>query len=198
MGKVPPPRLVGRGSQKRLKIWQALLAFRLQKNAPCPKRAPSRGPRVATARRVYGPGTGNYRRNPAISVHDVTTFGSLAPLWCCQAYPECFSGFSCFVGQRSCQKLGGEIELICDWWTFPLVAQAPLARVGPGSLLSGMSGLTAQDALYASLKRNERAQSTNGLLKAQGRARARAVPKSGFKMLQCYRAKSGSPLLGQF
>jgi hypothetical protein len=38
--------------------------------------------------------------------------------------------------------------------------------------------LTAQDALYASLKRNERAQSTNGLLATQGRARARAVPKS--------------------
>jgi hypothetical protein len=35
--------------------------------------------------------------------------------------------------------------------------------VGQGSLLSGMSGVTAQDARYASLKRNERAQSTNGL-----------------------------------
>ena len=95
-------------------------------------------------------------------------FGSLAPLWCCQVYPACFRGFSYFVGQRSCQNFGGAIELVYDWWTFPLVAQVPKARVGQGSLLSGMSGVTAQDALYASLKRNERAQSTNGLLKDPG------------------------------
>jgi len=35
--------------------------------------------------------------------------------------------------------------------------------VGQGSLLFGMSGVTAHDARYASLKRNERAQSTDGL-----------------------------------
>jgi len=50
--------------------------------------------------------------------------------------------------------------------------------VGQGSLLSGMSGVTAQDALYASLQ-EERARSIyQRALATQGRARARAVPKS--------------------
>jgi hypothetical protein len=72
--------------------------------------------------------------------------------------------FHFFVEQRSCQKsVGLESSGLSDRWTFPLVAQVPLARVGQGSLLSGMSGVTAQDARYASLKRNERAQSTNEL-----------------------------------
>jgi hypothetical protein len=78
-------------------------------------------------------------------------------------YPECFSNFSCFVGQRSCQEFGLENELGYDRWDVSSCGSCPEARVGQGSLLSGMSGLTAQDALYASLKRNERAQSTNGL-----------------------------------
>jgi hypothetical protein len=106
------------------------------------------------------------------------TLWSLALLWCCQAYPECFSTFSCFVGQRSCQNIGLAIEQVHDRWDVSSCGSCPQARVGQGSLLSGMSGMTAQDARYASLKRNERAQSTNGLLKAQGRARARAAPKS--------------------
>src|ERR1700758_894822 len=90
-------------------------------------------------------------------------FGSLALLWCCQAYPACFSTFSCFVGQRSCQNFGLEIEQVDDRWDVSSCGSCPQARVGQGSLLSGMSGVTAQDARYASLKRNERAQSTNGL-----------------------------------
>ena len=31
--------------------------------------------------------------------------GSLAPLWCCQAYPACFSSFSCFVGATELPKV---------------------------------------------------------------------------------------------
>jgi len=52
----------------------------------------------------------------------ISSFGSLAPLWCCQAYPACFSTFSCFVGQRSCQNFGLEIEQVLTVGTFPLVA----------------------------------------------------------------------------
>src|SRR6201988_5510430 len=91
------------------------------------------------------------------------SFRSLAPLWCCQDYPACFSTFSCFVGQRSCQNFALEIEQVDDRWDVSSFGSFPQARVGQGSLLSGMSGVTAQDARYASLKRNERAQSTNGL-----------------------------------
>ena len=71
--------------------------------------------------------------------------------------------FHVFVGQRSCQNFGLEIEQVDDRWDVSSCGSCPQARVGQGSLLSGMSGVTAQDARYASLKRNERAQSTNGL-----------------------------------
>jgi hypothetical protein len=67
------------------------------------------------------------------------------------------------TGNGVAKNIWLEVELVWERWTFPLVAQVPLARVGQGSLLSGMSGVTAQDARYASLKRNERAQSTNEL-----------------------------------
>jgi hypothetical protein len=51
-------------------------------------------------------------------------FWSLALLWCCQATQRVFSGFSCFVEQRSCQIFGvRESSEVCDRWTFPLVAQ---------------------------------------------------------------------------
>jgi hypothetical protein len=79
------------------------------------------------------------------------------------SYRAGFSGFSCFVEQRSCQNLGLELEPVNDGWDVSSCGSGPQARVGQGSLLSGMSGVTAQDARYASLKRNERAQSTNGL-----------------------------------
>src|SRR6516165_4662569 len=74
-----------------------------------------------------------------------------------------------------------------------------VARVGQGSLLFGMSGVTAHDARYASLKRNERAQSTNGL-STQGSARARAAPKSkGLNFLVAGFLVAGlSSLLGFF
>ena len=50
-------------------------------------------------------------------------FGSLALLWCCQATQRVFSGFSCFVEQRSCQNFGvrGRAEFTTIG-TFPLVA----------------------------------------------------------------------------
>jgi hypothetical protein len=51
-------------------------------------------------------------------------FGSLAPLWCCQASQRVFSGFSFFVEQRSCQKsVSLESSLLMRVGTFPLVAQ---------------------------------------------------------------------------
>jgi hypothetical protein len=90
-------------------------------------------------------------------------FGSLAPLWCCQAYPACFSTFSCFVGQRSCQNFGLELELVLTVGTFPLVAQVLKLEWDKAASYPACQVLTAQDARYASLKRNERAQSTNGL-----------------------------------
>jgi hypothetical protein len=71
--------------------------------------------------------------------------------------------FHFFVEQRSCQNIGLAIEQVYDHWDVSSCGAGPEARVGQGSLLSGMSGVTAQDARYASLKRNERAQSTNGL-----------------------------------
>jgi hypothetical protein len=55
------------------------------------------------------------------------------------SYPACFSGFSSFVEQRSCQILRFKVEPVCDHWTSPLVAHVLKARVGQGSLLSGMS-----------------------------------------------------------
>src|SRR6516164_9704812 len=56
-------------------------------------------------------------------------------------------------------------------------ATNPDGPLGDRTLLFGMSGVTAHDARYASLKRNERAQSTNGF-STQGSVRARAAPKS--------------------
>jgi hypothetical protein len=58
---------------------------------------------------------------------------------------------------------GWRSSKLYDGWDVSSCGAGPKARVGQGSLLSGMSGVTAQDARYASLKRNERAQSTNGL-----------------------------------
>src|SRR5260370_42442158 len=48
---------------------------------------------------------------------------SLAPLWCCQATQRVFSGFSCFVEQRSGQNFGvrGRAKFT-SVGTFPLVA----------------------------------------------------------------------------
>jgi hypothetical protein len=61
---------------------------------------------------------------------------------------------------------------------FLLVLSCPFARVGQGSLLSGMSGVTAHDARYASLQ-EERARPTyQRVLSTQGRTGARAAPKS--------------------
>src|SRR5258707_2304873 len=53
----------------------------------------------------------------------IALFGSLAPLWCCQATQRVFSGFSCFVEQRSCQNFGfsGRAKFTTVA-TFPLVA----------------------------------------------------------------------------
>ena len=39
------------------------------------------------------------------------------------SYPARFSGISCFIGQRSCQKYLFGVEPVSDRWTFPLVAQ---------------------------------------------------------------------------
>ena len=66
-------------------------------------------------------------------------YGSLAPLWCCQATQRVFSGFSCFVEQRSCKNFGLEIEPVYDRWDVSSCGSCPQARVGQGSLLSGMS-----------------------------------------------------------
>src|SRR5258708_19771273 len=51
------------------------------------------------------------------------SFGSLAPLWCCQATQRVFSGFSCFVEHRSGQNFGvrGRAKFT-SVGTFPLVA----------------------------------------------------------------------------
>jgi hypothetical protein len=73
---------------------------------------------------------------------------------------------------------------VSDRWDVSSCGSGPQARVGQGSLLSGMSGVTAQDARYASLKRNERAQSTNGLFKSPGASTsARRSKVQRFKIL---------------
>ena len=90
--------------------------------------------------------------------------------------------FHFFVEQRSCQNIGLAIEQVYDHWDVSSCGAGPEARVGQGSLLSGMSGVSAQDARYASLKRNERAQSTNGLKKPRGE-HERAPLQSPKKML---------------
>jgi hypothetical protein len=100
------------------------------------------------------------------------------PMVCVKLPKSVLVVFHPFVEQRSCQILALKGRAGYSLRSaFPLGAQLSSAQVGQGSLLFGMSGVTAHDARYASLKRNERAQSTNGL-RAQGRARARAAPKS--------------------
>jgi hypothetical protein len=90
--------------------------------------------------------------------------GSLALLWCVSNYRKRVSDFSSFVEQRSCRNL---FRLEVERGLHTLVSVSSWCSVvrsssGQGSLLFGMSGVTAHDARYASLKRNERAQSTNG------------------------------------
>ena len=49
--------------------------------------------------------------------------GASPPYGVVNSYPECFSGFSCFVGQRSYQNLGvGGRAKFPTIGTFPLVA----------------------------------------------------------------------------
>jgi hypothetical protein len=59
---------------------------------------PGSGSAPESASQVYE------RRNPISLAKVFSPFGSLAPLWCCQATQRVFSGFSSFVEQRSCQK----------------------------------------------------------------------------------------------
>jgi hypothetical protein len=107
------------------------------------------------------------------------TFWSLAPLWCCQATQRVFSGFSCFVGQRSCQIFGiRESSEVCD----------PLGRFLLWLKSSSSSGTRQPpirhvrgDSARCSIRiaQEERARPIyQRALKAQGRARARAAPKS--------------------
>lgn len=87
-----------------------------------------------------------------------------------------------FVEQRGCQDFGSENELGCDGWYVSSCGSCLRARVGQGSLLSGMSGF---DSARCSIRiaQEERARPIyQRALKAQGRARARAVPKSRVKM----------------
>jgi hypothetical protein len=79
------------------------------------------------------------------------------------SYPACFSGLSSFVEQHSCQIFRFRVEPVCDHWTFPLVAHVLRLEWDKAASYPACQGSTAQDARYASLKRNERAQSTNGL-----------------------------------
>jgi hypothetical protein len=90
-------------------------------------------------------------------------FGASPPYGVVKLPRVFLADFHFFVEQRSCQNIGLAIEQVYDHWDVSSCGAGPEARVGQGSLLSGMSGVTAQDARYASLKRNERAQSTNGL-----------------------------------
>ena len=125
--------------------------------------APSRGLSLCPARRANRPDKLFWRRSVGSSDSTLRSFRSLAPLWCCQAYPACFSTFSCFCRATELPKFCFRARASFDRWDVSSCGSCPQARVGQGSLLSGMSGVTAQDARYASLKRNERAQSTNGL-----------------------------------
>jgi len=71
------------------------------------------------------------------------------------------------------------IELVSDRWDVSSCGSSPQARVGQGSLLSGMSG---SDSARCSIRiaQEERARPIyQRASKTQGRARARAVPKSG-------------------
>ena len=99
----------------------------------------------------------------------LSRFGASPPYGVVNSYRECFSGFSFFVEATQLPKFrvwwSSEVY---EHWDVSSCGSGPPARVGPGSLLSGMSGVTAQDARYASTKRNERAQSTNGLFKSPG------------------------------
>ena len=79
------------------------------------------------------------------------------------------SGFSSLESNEVAKFFQVKVERVAHFESrLLLVLSCPFAQVGQGSLLSGMSGVTAHDARYASLKRNERAQSTNGLLAPKG------------------------------
>jgi len=58
---------------------------------------------------------------------------------------------------------GSEVEPVATVGTFPLEAQVLKLEWDQAASYPACQVLTAQDALYASIKRNERAQSTNGL-----------------------------------
>jgi hypothetical protein len=83
----------------------------------------------------------------------------------CVKLPESgVSGFSSFVEQRSCHFLGlkgferiDHFEYVSSW------SSLSVAHLDKAASYSACQVLTAHDARYASLKRNERAQSTNGL-----------------------------------
>ena len=73
------------------------------------------------------------------------------------------SGFSSLESNEVAKFFQVKVERVAHFESrLLLVLSCPFAQVGQGSLLSGMSGVTAHDARYASLKRNERAQPTNG------------------------------------
>src|SRR5260221_3516443 len=98
----------------------------------------------------------------------------------CQATEKRVSGFSSLESNEVAKFFFRlKVERVADFESrLLLVLSCPLARVGQGSLLSGMSGVTAHDARYASLQ-EERARPTHQrVLSTQGRTRARAAPKS--------------------
>ena len=89
------------------------------------------------------------------------------------------SGFSSLESNEVAKFFQVKVERVAHFESrLLLVLSCPFAQVGQGSLLSGMSGLTAHDARYASLQ-EERARPTyQRVLSTQGRTRARAAPKS--------------------
>src|SRR5258705_9685451 len=89
------------------------------------------------------------------------------------------SGFSSLESNEVAKFFQVKVERVAHFESrLLLVLSCPFAQVGQGSLLSGMSGLTAHDARYASFQ-EERARPTyQRVLSTQGRTRARAAPKS--------------------
>ena len=143
-------------------------------NAPSLRSRDSRG---SASELVQPIRLGLSRPNSFVKI--IELFRSLAPLWCCQATQRVFSGFSCFVGQRSCQIFGiRESSEVCD----------PLGRFLLWLKSSSSSGTRQPpirhvrgDSARCSIRiaQEERARPIyQRALKAQGRARARAAPKS--------------------
>jgi hypothetical protein len=75
-----------------------------------------------------------------------------------------------FFGLKDPERIG-HFEYVSSW------SSLSVAQLDKAASYSACQVLTAHDARYASLKRNERAQSTDGL-STQGSPRARAAPKS--------------------